>query len=298
MPGRCHFPGNKAAVAGVRSSRFPRASVSFVKKTFADLGIRPRKQWSQNFLIDEAARDRILDAGSLSVDDRVLEIGPGLGALTEVLAERVSYLLAIEKDRGLHQYLESAFRSQPTVELKLGDALKLGFEKLGRFDRCVSNLPYSCGTRILVNWIQAQSRPEGIVVTIQQEVARRILAQPGSRDYGPLAIWSQLHYDVAILGSLSPSSFWPQPDVHSSVVQMRRLASARCAVRNPAFFYRLTREAFLYRRKQLGTVLRHLDGGLVPADAGEQLVKAGIDPVRRPEKFSIEEWGDIANILT
>ena len=279
------------------SDRFTRTQVSSAKKACADLGIRPRKQWGQNFLIDAKARDRVIDAASLTSEHRVLEVGPGLGALTEVLLDRVSALVAIERDQALWGHLSGAFDSVAGLDLRLGDALKIDFEALDSFDRCVSNLPYSCGTRILVNWIHSRQRPQGIVVTIQREVAQRIRATPGTGDYGPLAIWAQLHYDVKIAAQLSPSSFWPQPDVHSSIVCMQRLPVVRCAVSDLDFFYRLTREAFRYRRKQLGTVLLHLSSGLVPADAGERIQALGLDATRRPEAFTIEEWVAISDSI-
>lgn len=279
------------------SPRSARTDIAHVKQAFAGLGFRPRKQWGQNFLIDEASRDRIIDAADLRREHRVLEVGPGLGALTEALATRVSRLLAVEKDRGLCAYLESEFADSEAVSFMQADALDVGFEELGVFDRCVSNLPYSCGTRILVNWVQSVQRPEGIVVTIQQEVAQRVRAQPGTRDYGPLAIWSQLYYEVKLVARLSPSSFWPQPDVHSAIVQMRSLPEPRATIDDPGFFYALIRGVFQYRRKQLGTVLRQLSDELVPATAAAALSDAGIDPVRRPESFTVEEWSEIANTL-
>lgn len=252
-------------------------------------GFHPNKVLGQNFLIDRNALEAIVDAAGLpAADARVLEIGPGLGVLTEELLRRGATITAIEKDPVLAARLADALGNPPALTVVAGDALdciKAG--TCDGFPFLVSNLPYQAGTRILLELIQrvapipAPQPPEVLVVLVQTEVADRLAAGPGSKTRGLAGVWAQLDYDVKAVRKVAASCFWPRPEIGSTVVKLVR--HHRNDALDPAaraLFHRLTKQAFEHRRKQLGAIF-----------------KGVIESTARAEQLSNDDWLALAASL-
>ena len=258
-------------------------SPSQVKSWCIANGFHPNRTLGQNFLIDRNALDDILGAAGLAAPTRVLEIGPGLGVLTEGLLQRGHEVTAIEKDPVLADRLADALGAPSGLTVLKGDALD--FIKAGTcdgFPALVSNLPYQAGTRILLEIAQrVPSIPETMVVLVQTEVAARLAAAPGSKTRGLAGVWMQLDYDVALVRAVKASCFWPRPEIGSTVVKLtrhHRNDALTAAVRD--LLRRLTKQAFEHRRKQLGTIFK----GVVESTA-------------RAEELSNEDWLGLAEAL-
>jgi len=260
--------------------------------------IQPHGALGQNFLIDANVRDIIVEASNPGPDDVVLEVGPGLGVLTESLVDRAGRLIAVEKDWKLHAYLEEQLAGRPTVELIRGDALELTeafFEQKG-VTKVVSNLPYSVGSRILMNLFAMVHPPVRITVTVQLEVGERLMAGPGDPERGLLGVWAQRSYAVQIRKIVSPTCFWPAPKVRSAVVQLDR---SEGTMGDRAFYRKLTKEAFSYRRKQMSAILSRICPrlGVTPDVALAVLSELEIDPKTRPEMLSVDQWQAMADAM-
>lgn len=241
----------------------------------------PRRVLGQNFLIDGNILRIMLDAAALAPSDAVLEIGPGLGVLTGPLLERAGRVVAIEKDDLLYAHLQGTLGGHPALTLLHADALEAdlaGWLASG-VNKVVANLPYSVGTRILVELCQAEARPERIVVTVQREVADRIVAQPGGKDYGVLSVFAQADYAAAIHKGVPRTCFFPVPQVASAIVRMERRPRDVSGV-DDASFRALVKRCFEHRRKQLGALIHD------PA----ALAQVGLDPQQRPETVGVADW--------
>lgn len=272
-------------------------SPSQVLALLQERGLQPNALLGQNFLIDANIRDIIIAAADPQSDDVVLEVGPGLGVLTEVLAGRVDRLVAVEKDRGLYEYLKERLDDHPSVTLIHGDAVDLDSSFYARqgITKLVSNLPYSVGSRVLMNAFALPSPPERITVTVQLEVAQRLVAEPGEAARGLLGVWAQSVYDVETIKVISPGCFCPKPKVKSAVVVMDRLPE----MASPDIldlFREITKETFAFRRKQLGTILGRVAShfGVTHDDVGEVLVEVGLDARIRPEMLTVQQWLGLA----
>ena len=283
-------------------SRVNLTSPSEVRRLLSDLGVGPRKRLGQNFLIDRNILDVLVGAAELDPGDAVLEIGAGLGVVTERLLKNVRHVVAVEKDRKLFDHLQNTFRDEGHLELVFADILALDINEVlsgasgGGQDirKVVSNLPYSSGTRALVNLIRANVPPLLMVVTVQREVARRLTAGPGESDYGLLSVWAQLSYSVTVVKSVSPPCFWPRPEVTSSIVSMSRRGDSGAV--GDAYFYALTKHAFSHRRKQLATILHRAPERfkLLPRETVECLHAMGADQRARPENLGPSQWHEFA----
>lgn len=279
-----------------------RTRPSDIKQLLAERAIQPRRMLGQNFLIDENIRNIILDSAHIAGDDKVLEIGPGLGVLTEQLLVRAGQLIAVEKDPQLATYLQETFGSHPSLTLITADALALGLPNLlasEQITHVVSNLPYSSGTRMLVDMIDAPARPLRMVVMLQLDVAERFVARPGTKAYGIVALHAQLHYDVLLRKTVSPTCFYPPPDVQSAIVEWYRLPHPRVRISNETHFRACIKWCFSQRRKQMGHILQRAPLNIVPNRdrilAG--LADLSIDASRRPESLCLNEWGAVSNWL-
>jgi len=266
------------------------------------LGIRPRKSLGQHFLIDGNILDILLNAADLKQSDRVLEVGPGLGTVTQRLLETGAQVVAIEKDARMAAWLEEFFADQSGLRLLHEDALKSDWGKLlaGPYGvKVVANLPYGVGSRILVDWVRSASPPELIVVTVQLEVAERLAARPGDKDYGLLSVWTQLRYDVDIVKTVSRTCFLPPPVVASAIVRMTRHERLPISDRSARLLYDIVGTAFRHRRKQLATSLPHSPqaGGAESADIAACLKSLGLNPRSRPSDLSVDEWRQLAERL-
>ncbi len=272
------------------SPSLPRlTSPSIIKALLDALGHRPNKGLGQNYLIDSNILGIIIEAAKIVPADQLLEIGPGLGALTQALLATGAPLTVIEKDETMARHINHTFES---VVLMKTDVLDVNLNELfaGGINKIVANLPYSVGSRFIVNALEAHPLPERMVFMVQKEVSDRLTAHPGGKDYGPLAIWSQLNYEVKCIKKVSPTCFMPAPKVWSAVVRFEKRAIPLAEVTDYERFKKLIKLSFTQRRKQIGSNLRknHPEFflGLEPC---------GIDPAARPEQISIPQWVALAN---
>lgn len=265
---------------------------SEVRELLSQLGLRPRRALGQNFLIDANILRILLRTAELRREDQVLEVGPGLGVLTEWLVRYAGRVVAVEKDPALFQFLQSHFAGTANLDLIHADILDADLEALlaGGVTKVVANLPYSVGSRFLVELFQSANPPARIVVTVQREVARRLAAAPRAEDYGLLGILAQTVYAVKIVKEISPTCFLPSPEVRSAIVELVRLPDDRePRPRNRAALLELLQGAFARRRKQLAPFLKSQAG---------LLARLGIEPRARPEDLSPEQWVQLSNELT
>jgi 16S rRNA (adenine1518-N6/adenine1519-N6)-dimethyltransferase len=256
-----------------------------VRTLLAELDFKPSKILGQNFLIDGNILGIMVDAARLSPSDTVLEIGPGLGTLTEQLCERAGRVIAIEKDKRLFQWLEKHLARFSNLRIIQADALDVDLNELvaGGVTKVVSNLPYSVGSRILVELFSASTPPGYIQVTVQKEVADRIKGKPSTADYGLLSIWAQALYNVAPGHVISGKCFFPEPQIQSAIVEMNRRSEPMITRAAWPTLMRITKQAFSQRRKKLGTSLRQAPFAAV-----------GIDPNDRPENIPPSGWCELA----
>ncbi|MGE4490003.1 MAG: 16S rRNA (adenine(1518)-N(6)/adenine(1519)-N(6))-dimethyltransferase RsmA [Kiritimatiellales bacterium] len=263
-------------------------SPSVIRALLDSLGHRPNKGLGQNYLIDANILNIIVEAAHISQYDILLEIGPGLGALTQALLATGAKLTAIEKDPTMAAHLRTHFQ---TLELLETDVLDVDLNAVfgNGVNKIVANLPYSVGSRFIVNAVEARPLPEKMVFMVQKEVADRLTAQPGSKTYGPLAIWCQLNYHVKNIKNVSPPCFMPAPKVWSAVVRFEKRAAPLAEVPDYERFKRLVKLAFMQRRKQIGSNLRKN-----APEFFQGLEKCGIDPATRPEQIAIEQWAELA----
>jgi len=245
----------------------------------------------QNFLYDRSILAEIIHAATLSEGDTVVEIGPGPGILTMLLSEKVKKVIAIELDEELYGRLRAAFAGYRNVELVRGDALKFAFESIGDF-KVVANIPYYITTPIIFRLLEARKTLKTMTLTIQKEVAERIVAAPGGKDYGVLSIMIQ-YYALPEMNFIIPKeAFRPVPRVDSAVVHIRILEKPPVQPKDEKMFFRVVKTAFSQRRKTIHNSLRSLG-----EDMKGILPKAGIDPQRRPETLSLYEFVTLSDLL-
>ena len=277
-------------------------SISDVRTLMNHLGFHPSRALGQNFLIDRNILDIIIDSTNLSPEDRVLEVGPGLGVLTDEILNQAKSLVAVEKDRRLYAYLSEKMADKNNLELIEGDVLKVGIPALlsRGIDKFVSNLPYNPGSRILLDVVCDDNAPKEIVVTVQLEVAQRITATPENKSFGLMAAWCQLHYETKLVKVISPNCFWPRPDIRSAIVKLTRHQESILDKSLEDHFYKLTRYAFQQRRKQLASTLSKAPAELkIDAErCRELLVSIDAKPSARAEELSIEQWCELTQKLT
>ena len=260
---------------------------------------RAKRALGQNFLIDPNVQRKIVAALGAGPGDEVLEIGPGVGALTRHLAGRVRRLVLVELDNALAARLREEFAGDPSVEVVNEDVLDVPLERItadpGRL-KVIGNIPYNITTPILFGLLERRPRPAAIVLMVQREVADRILEPAGSKTYGALAVGVQAVADVSRVMNVSRDAFRPIPDVMSSVVRIVPHAPPRLSPEEETALRELTRAAFQQRRKQFQRILRdayHLSVDDV-AHVGRA---AGMDLVQRPETFSPQKFIDLARVL-
>ena len=246
---------------------------------------RPRKRFGQHFLTDPRALERIADALGPDESQTVVEIGPGRGALTDVLAARCRRLVAIEIDRDLAAHLRTRYAGQPVVEVVEGDALEVDWGAIaGPSYLLAGNLPYYITTPLIFR-ILATPRPTRAVLLVQREVAARLVAAPGSSDYGALSVNVQVTADVRVVAKVSAGSFHPKPKVDSAIVLLTPLRDPLLGAGEEESFRRFVQAAFGMRRKTILRVLRELwvpDAG----QAAEKLAALGLETSVRPEVLS------------
>jgi 16S rRNA (adenine1518-N6/adenine1519-N6)-dimethyltransferase len=270
-----------------------------VKTTLAAEGLAPRKSLGQHFLTDTRLLEKIARAADVTDADAVLEIGPGLGHLTRVLAQRAGRVVAVELDDALAAKLTKEFADAPNVRILQGDVLKLDpgrlmTERQGQIGttpvfayKVVANLPYYITSAVLRHLLEARVPPALIVALIQREVAQRIVAQPPHMSL--LAVSVQFYAAPSVVMTIPPGAFYPPPKVTSAVVRLRLDPRQARGVEDPARFFEIVRAGFSARRKVLSNAL---SAGLdVPRETVAQVLhRAGLDPRRRAETLSVSEW--------
>lgn len=256
---------------------------------------RPKKRFGQHFLTDRNVIRKIAAVARLTPEDCVVEIGPGRGALTEELLASGARVIAIEVDRDLAPLLKEKFPSG-NLEVIEADALKVSLmdvsARLGKRLKVVSNLPYNISGHITAKFINERAAISSMVLMFQKEVARRLVARPGTREYGMLSVFSQLYADLKIEFNLSKNLFFPRPEVDSSVVSFRFLDSPRVEVADEAFFSSVVKGSFSQRRKTLLNSLKQL--GMDKEKLLKALELCNIDPRRRGETLTLEEFSGLA----
>jgi len=262
------------------------------KRLLRRYGLQARKGLGQHFLVDEQVLGLILETAELARSDLVVEIGPGLGVLTRELAARAGQVIAVELDDRLAAALRQALESLHNVAIVNEDILKLDPATLGIPDRykVAANLPYYITSAVLRHFLEASARPRLMVVMVQKEVAETIAAGPGSMSL--LSVSVQFYGEPTVAGYVPARSFYPAPEVDSALLRIDVYPRPKVAVSDEKGFFGLVRAGFSASRKQLVNSLGH-GLGLSRADVLSLLVKSGIEPRRRAETLTVEEWAQL-----
>ncbi len=276
-------------------------SIKYIKQIMEMHGVNFSKSLGQNFLTDDNIVTKIADGADIGPEDGVLEIGPGIGSLTEKLLDRAKKVVSVEIDKALWPILEEHFSTAPHFELVKEDVLKLDLNALiaEKFADCqrvkvVANLPYYITTPIIMNFLEAGVAVFDIVVMIQREVADRINAVPRTKAYGSLSVSAQFYAAPQILFIVPKGVFVPQPKVDSAVIKLTVLERPRVALESNAVFFKTVKAAFAQRRK---TLLNTLSSNLKIGkdDIREICQRAAVDPTDRAEQLNVEDFGRLAD---
>ncbi len=250
-----------------------------------------RKRLGQHFLIDPHITEQIIASAQLTPEDLVVEIGPGPGKLTKMLCARARKVIAIELDDRLYARLKAELAGCGNIELIHGDALEYAYESLPEFD-VVANIPYYITTPIIFRLLDAKNNLRAMTLTVQKEVAERIVAAPGGRDYGVLSLMVQYRAIPSLQMIIPKEAFRPVPKVDSALVRMQILKNYAVAVKDERLFFGIIKTVFSHRRKMIANALKSIS-----SDSEKKLKEAGIDPQRRPETLSIVEFARLSDVI-
>ncbi|EDS76754.1 dimethyladenosine transferase [Clostridium botulinum C str. Eklund] len=255
------------------------------------------KSLGQNFLTDQNVLDDIVNGSNVCEEDFVIEIGPGVGTLTKELLKKAKRVCAIELDSDLIPILTEELKDFPNFKLIHKDALKVDFNEIigdEKSVKVVANLPYYVTTPIIARLLKEGYKFKSLTIMIQKEVAERIASEPNCKEYGALSILVQYYCDTEILRKVPPTCFIPQPKVDSIIIKLDRLDEPRVKVKDKELFFKIVRQSFNMRRKTLRNAIKSL--GDVSGENIEKVFNdAGIDPRRRGETLSLQEFGDLAD---
>lgn len=266
--------------------------------------IKAKKEFGQNFLIDDNVLSRIVSCVAPVPEDCILEVGPGRGALSRLLVASGARFVAVEWDRELIPLLDAEFAGNDRVEIGHGDILRVDLRQIlasrapGRKWKVAANLPYNISSQVLFKFMEECDLFEGLVLMLQKEVGDRLAAPPGCKEYGALTVLLRLHFDIRREFIVKPGSFRPIPKVDSAVLSFTPLAAPRVEVGDEELFRRLVKGAFNQRRKTLLNSLRSAgfddgDGALTAA-----LAACSVDGMRRGETLSLEEFAALSRALS
>ncbi len=278
-------------------------SPSTIKYIMEKYGFRFSKSLGQNFLIDEHTVEYIVSGAEVTEDDYVLEIGPGIGVMTQAMALRAKKVVAIEIDRDLIPVLKETLEPHDNVEVIHADVLNLDLkalikEKFGdKKPKVIANLPYYVTTPIIMMFLEEQIPISDIVVMIQKEVAERISAKPSTKAYGALSVATQYYSEPKIIAKVPRTVFMPQPNVDSIVIRMTIRENPPVSLDNPELFFKVVKAAFGQRRKTLHNALHAGGFGSNKEETAQMLNAGGIEPSRRGETLSIEEFATLSNAI-
>ncbi|MEG0969786.1 MAG: 16S rRNA (adenine(1518)-N(6)/adenine(1519)-N(6))-dimethyltransferase RsmA [Acidaminococcaceae bacterium] len=257
--------------------------------------LRADKRLGQNFLVDETIVEKIAQAAELTEDDVVLEVGPGIGTLTQALAMTGAQVIGVELDRRLLPVLAKTIGCYENVSIINADILQLDIKKAVPQEgfKVVANLPYYITTPIIFNLLEQKLPMERLVAMVQKEVAERMVAKPGGRDYGALSVAIQYYTEASIAFQVPHTAFIPPPNVESAVIVCKRRSEPPITLVNEALFFRVVKAAFSVRRKMLSNALRNI--GFTGEEVTRWLALAGIDGKRRGETLSLDDFALLTN---
>lgn len=268
-------------------------------------GFSFRKKYGQNFLIDESVLEGIIDTAEITKDDFVLEIGPGIGTLTQYLATYAGRVCAVEIDRALLPILEDTLSGWDNVTVLNADILKTDIRAITEKEnggaplKLCANLPYYITTPILMGLFESGAPFSQLTVMVQKEVAERMIAEPGSKTYGALSLAVRYYTDPEISFIVEPESFMPRPKVESAIVHMKRHSTPPVSVKDEKMLFDVIRASFNERRKTLQNGIANYAGfSYSKEQVGEALDKCGLERTVRGEKLSLEEFARLADVLS
>lgn len=274
------------------------------KEVLARYNMSAKKKFGQNFLIDSGVLEGIVEAAGVTEDDCVLEIGPGIGSLTQYLAEAAGRVVAVEIDKTLLPVLDDTLSEYDNVTIINNDVLKVDITEVvneynqGRPIKVVANLPYYITTPIIMKLFESGAPIESITVMVQKEVADRMSAGPGNKDYGSLSLAVGFYAEAQAVMDVPPSSFIPQPKVGSAVVKLVRCDEPRVSVKDEKFMFAIIRDAFNQRRKTLSNAISN---GAELHVSRQQITDAlktmGIDERARGETLTLAQFAELSDIL-
>ena len=263
-----------------------------------------QKKFGQNFLIDTHVLDKIIRAADIGKEDMVLEIGPGIGTMTQYLAEAAGKVIAVEIDKNLIPILSDTLSGYENVQIINEDVLKLDIQRLveeenaGRPIKVVANLPYYITTPIIMGLFESHVPLHSVTVMVQKEVADRMQTGPGNKDYGALSLAVQYYAEPYIVANVPPNCFMPRPKVGSAVIRLTRHEKPPVQVKDPKLMFKLIRASFNQRRKTLANGLNNSDRLDIPKEAiTEAIQQLGKGPSVRGETLTLEEFAKLSNSL-
>lgn len=269
----------------------------------AAFNLSPKKQFGQNFLSDPSTADMIVSRSGISKEDIVLEIGAGLGALTVPLALAAEKVFAVEKDVNLVPLLKNELLAKNinNVDIINENILEIDIEraaaKHGRKIFVIGNLPYNISSQVLIRLIIQRRYVSRALLMFQKELSERICAKPGGKDYGRISVMLRYCSDISKIADVKASLFFPKPKIDSQIIEIRFKESPDFPADDEKFFFRVIKAAFGKRRKTLKNSLSGSELGIDAQNAVSALNSAGIDPVRRAETLSVEEFVKLSNII-
>ena len=263
-----------------------------------------QKKFGQNFLIDTTVLDRIISSAKITKEDCVLEIGPGIGTMTQYLAERAGSVVAVEIDKALIPILEETLQDYDNVTVINDDILKVDINRLveekngGRPIKVVANLPYNITTPIIMGLFESRVPLKSITIMVQKEVADRMQTGPGNKDYGALSLAVQYYAEPYIVANVPPNCFMPRPKVGSAVIRLTRHEKPPVEVEDERLLFDIIRASFNQRRKTLANGLNNSDRLDIPKEAiTEAIQQLGKGPSVRGETLTLEEFAKLSNSL-
>jgi 16S rRNA (adenine1518-N6/adenine1519-N6)-dimethyltransferase len=282
-----------------------------IRELLDSAGVRPNKRFGQNFLIDLNLMRLLIDTANIQSNDVVLEVGPGTGSLTSGIAEKAGYCVSVEIDAVLANIAKQQLANKPNVEIIAADALKNKFQinpvVIDALNRAraihngrlllVANLPYIAATPLIINLVIGPLIADAMFVTIQKEVADRMISPPGIKDYGILSILMAATGEVKHIRTLKPTVFWPQPQVNSAFVSYVRDAEKVKAVKSVEILSRVAGAILQHRRKMLKSCCKLATEQIGELNWSEIFDQLGINPEIRPDNLSPDQFVSIANLL-
>ena len=279
-------------------------SPSEIKALLGIMGLGPRKKWSQNFLINRGAREKLVNSVNIDRGDIVWEIGPGLGAITRLLLDKGADLTAFEIDPGFIEYLKVSCAQEENFKIVQGDVLKTWkstLEKEGKPSAVVGNLPYNAASAIIASFIEYNNFPDQMAAIVQKEMADRITAKPSTKNYSSFSILCQYACDVKDIGTIGAGSFYPKPNVSSKIIRM--IPHDRFSeLEDQDLFFILVRDCFSSRRKTLQNNLKNAAGRRLQKYGKELLFEAfemeGIELSTRAEVLMVDQYVAVSNNIS